>query len=342
MRSFAVAAILFAATGCSVAVEDVEPSPEPRPEAIQDATTRAEVAVERAVGADGSARSHVSARFISVTGDIDHEEAGQVIGAAQLPEGQELGRCNTLAAPGAAAGAPLSLSSLGEGSIELLDVGDIVLRAGETVVPLAARAFPDVGELVSGVVYTSRGVDAPLPVAAAYWVETASDDAAAPLPALRVTAPAALMDVQLSQDTLRALGLGPQPLGPQRLGPQTMGSQTMGSQTMGPGEERLIIDVEQDVLVSWSAGEPAAGDYVVVEMSEAEADGKTLQCVFADNGAATIPAQQLGFATGTDIELVVRRLRKTRPTVEGQPGAEGLEDAVVWFDFSVSARAAIQ
>ena len=116
------------------------------------------------------------------------------------------------------------------------------------------------------------------------------------------------------------------------------------SSTLYGADSLNPIPMETIIQPGYQPGSDAKKDErgLWMEMSEAEADGKTLQCVFADNGAATIAAQQLSFATGTDIELVVRRLRKPRPTVEGQPGAEGLEDAVVLFDFSVSARAAIQ
>ena len=57
------------------------------------------------------------------------------------------------------------------GTIELVDVGDVTLRAGAAVMPLAPRAFPDVGDLVSGMFYTSPDTASDLPAAATYTLE---------------------------------------------------------------------------------------------------------------------------------------------------------------------------
>ena len=55
----------------------------------------------------------------------------------------------------------------GHAPIELLDVGEVTVVARDTgraaTMPLATRAFADVGDLVSGVFYTSRDNGADLP-----------------------------------------------------------------------------------------------------------------------------------------------------------------------------------
>src|SRR6202041_1916014 len=89
-----------------------------------------------------------------------------------------VGTCRPMAGPEYARAAPIPrVEGAGGnarspvGSIELIDVGDVTLRAGADAMPLAARAFPDVGELVSGVFYTSRDTASELPAGPTYTVE---------------------------------------------------------------------------------------------------------------------------------------------------------------------------
>ncbi|HHH11888.1 MAG TPA: hypothetical protein ENK23_07435 [Sorangium sp.] len=348
MRALLLAAFLSGAMGCSLAVDEVDAVGDVGGERRQhESAARAELSVQRMVTPEGEVRSDVSARFVSVSGDLDHADAQRIIGVgpslrhhlARMAGTRALG-CTFHAASGADSlalqGVPPGAAPLGAGNIELLDVGDISLRmegqgadgrGAQQVVPLAARAFPDVGEVVSGVVYTTRGVDAPLPDATTYWLEADAALGAGEGLALRVAAPRALSSIDVTQATLVQLGLGRQRF----------------------ADDLLIVAAGEEMRLNWVAGDSAAGDFVVVSVhgvgARSNGESRTLECMFEDDGSAVIAGEQMSFAAGEDLDLVVHRLRRTRVKL-GQPlqriGEPVVTDAVVWFDFAVSARAAVQ
>jgi len=145
------ASIPLAATvaiGCSAPVVDD----------VADANgsmTEGVVLVERTTAGDGTAKTYVSAKFMRLSTPADPDLAERVVGSKlDLPAAGTCVRVH----PDSVGRAQLS-----PGGIELFDVGDVTLRAGAASMPLAARAFPDVGDLVSGMFYTSRDSVADLP-----------------------------------------------------------------------------------------------------------------------------------------------------------------------------------
>jgi hypothetical protein len=132
-------------------------------EAASDDETRplrARVVVERAEGLE-STRTNVSAKFF-------HASAEEILAADQLV-GFDLslppaGECTPLV--------EASTLEVPDVSIDLLDVGDVSLQVpgSSSAAWLSARAFPDIGEVVSGVFYTSPDRELGLPAPGEYRI----------------------------------------------------------------------------------------------------------------------------------------------------------------------------
>jgi hypothetical protein len=304
---------LIAVTGCSATVD------EPIDEAgnlleSQEVSLQASVRIESsttllqergAVGTPARMRSRVSARFLRVTG-LDGQLAQQMVGATVDESDAPLG-CTY-------ADAELPAVMNDGASIEMLDVGDIlvhVLSGGspadvdwtEITMPLAARAFPDVGELVSGVVYTSRDEATPVVDAGSYVIE-ASGSAAMDGFKLEVEAPAAPEDVRVGGETL---------------------------------EEGLMLASGEAVALSWAADVADSADRIIVEITDAGSPSAAgVRCVFADDGAATIPESFASYTEGSELEVAVRRHRRSAVKLPG------VDEAYVDFDFGVATHASVE
>jgi hypothetical protein len=124
------------------------------------AMTEGVVSVERLVAGDG-AQTNVSAKFMRLSSPVDGDVAARVVGAKI--DAPSVGSCRRVTD-----GARVSA---GLGTIELIDVGDVTLQTGSARMPLAVRAFPDVGDLVSGMFYTSLDAASDLPAGATYTFE---------------------------------------------------------------------------------------------------------------------------------------------------------------------------
>jgi hypothetical protein len=253
----------------------------------------------------------VSAKFMRLSAPADPALAERVVGSRlDLPA---VGACRPMAGPeyGGAAAAPFpragQAADRAQGSIELIDVGDITLRAGADAMPLAARAFPDVGELVSGVFYTSRDTARELPSGATYTVE-GTGSAFVDRFSVEADAPPALADVRVDD---AALGEG-----------VTLGEDTAAT-------------------LRWRApeGREAArrGDIVFVDVSAQS--GAQVRCVFQDDGRGVLPAWVLRPATlgslPATVTLAVHRVR------ERSFLASGLDAGEVRFDLAVLGRATV-
>lgn len=294
------APILIAAAvvigGCSApVVDDVSDA--------SGAMTDAVVLVERTVSADGATQTHVSAKFMRLSTPADPELAEGMVGSKlALPP---VGACRRAAADSDGSAA---LGSIG--SIELLDVGDVSLRTGGSVMTLAARAFPDVGDLVSGMFYTSRDAASDLPSAATYTLE-GTGSAQVERFAIEADAPAAPEDV--------------------RLGDVMLGD--------APAIE------EGSVSVRWrAAGDPhsppaAKGPEDLVLVDITAASGASVRCTFADSGRGVLPAwvwssSELG-ALPASATVAVHRVRERSFVVPG------LDTGAVRFDLSVVGRVTV-
>ena len=294
LRAPFLLAAAAAVVGCSApVVDDVSDA--------SNALTDGVVLVERTVAADGAAQTNVSAKFMRLATPADPEIAERVVGSTlALPA---VGQCSRAAAEDLEDRAR-ALSSIG--TIELIDVGDVSLRAGSSVMTLAARAFPDVGDVVWGMFYTSRDATSDLPSGAAYTLE-GSGSAHVDRFSIEADAPGAPEDVRVAGT---ALGDAP------------------------------VID-EGATLVRWRAGEPAASkgpaDVVLVDVTGAS--GASIRCTFEDRGQGLVPAwvwsdRALG-ALPASATITIHRVRE-RPFV-----VPGLDTGAVRFDLSVVGRVTV-
>ncbi len=141
MRSLlALAALpLLAACSANVVAQD---------SADADTTSvAAAVVVEQSTGPGEASHTESVARFLRTRGAIDDTARGMVGEALNLP------------APGACKAIAFGEGSAPARPLELLDVGALTLDGVGSHASLVARRVPDVVDLVSGVVYTTR--DAP-------------------------------------------------------------------------------------------------------------------------------------------------------------------------------------
>jgi len=243
-------------------------------------TTQALLRVERtatAGDATSSVRAHASAYFLRLQAGADQALAARLVGAANVlpPAGQ----CEAVEVLGDQG---MSLSSLGP--LDLVDVGEVTLEASQTRATLAARAFPDVVDLVSGVVYTTRDLVADsLPEQGAYTFRIGGSAALPPL-ALQAHAPGPVHDL--------------------RVGGAALGSET-------------IAAPRQDLHVTW---QPAAGtDLVYLELASME-DGPLdrIRCTFTNEGRAVIAASALPKASLQSLAMhLVHREAVVAPGLDG-------------------------
>jgi hypothetical protein len=269
-----------------------------------NSSTVALLSVERSASAsDPTAipRAHASAYFIRQPAGADSVLAAQLVGAAlPLPA---IDRCE---ATDGLFNQGLPLASLEP--VDLVDVGEVSLEAGQTKETMAARAFPDVIDLVSGVVYTSRDQIAdPLPDGERY-VFRISGSPTFPRVALGATAPSPPADV-------RVAGV--------------------------PLEGAAIAVDRRELALHWQA--QAGNGVIYVDIVPTE-DGAVdrVRCTFADDGEATIPLAVLPHGA-TQTVAIHRVVRAPAQAVEfdadpaqGEAGPSSLDGAEIRFDLATT------
>ena len=303
MSPLRAASLLLAllGAGCSApVVDDIADA--------SSALTEGVVLVERVVAGDGATQTNVSAKFMRLSVASDAEMAERVVGSRlDLPH---LGACMRLASGGAVEKAA-SLASLGP--IELVDVGDVTMRVKApaplsgpaTRVPLALRAFPDVGDIVSGVFYTSPDAASDLPAGEGYVVD-ATGSSVIDRFSIEADAPAAPEDVRAAGVLLT---------------------------------EGLTIEDGVSIPVRWRSGDAARGDLIFIDVSGA--NGAGVRCAFKDAGEALLPGAMLASAPlgghGAMATLAFHRTRRRGFA----PGLAGLDAGEIRFDLSVVGRATL-
>jgi hypothetical protein len=315
MRASFLLALVATATGCATSDPGTADAGAGDVRAEQDAAFRVDgvVAIER-VRTESGAQTSVGAKFMRHTGlgrgDASAQAAERLVGSTILLPAS--GECRSVAELEQADRHVLS----GDAEVELIDVGDVALITDlpsaiedgfgpEARVPylvrLAPRAFPDVGELVSGVFYTSPDLAAPLPAPGQYAIEGTGAALAAAFE-LEADAPGEPVDVAVDG---RDLALGAH---------------------AAPGA---------DVLVTWGApdGGATSADRIYVDV-QAEG-GQVHRCTFDDNGSAVVPGALI---TAPSVAVAVHRLRETSSAlgadeVDDEPGR-----VVVRFDLAVVGR----
>ncbi|WP_437982521.1 hypothetical protein [Sorangium sp. So ce117] len=253
-------------------------------------------------GAEGAgAVTNVLAKFMRLSSAMDPELAEGAVGKPfVLPSA---GSCMVLSP--AADDEASSFSSLSP--IELLDAGDVTMKTESTEMPLAARAFPDVGALVFGVFYTSRDATSDLPAPARYVFESSGSG-------------------QLDRFAFEADA----PAGPEEV--------RIGDAELADGVD---LDAGVGAVVQWRAGESGeanrARDIIYIDVTSAH--GATVRCAFKDTGRGVIPGSLLDPSTlgplPANATLAVHRTRQV------PFNTSGIDLGEVRFDLSVNGRARI-
>ncbi|CAN98177.1 hypothetical protein sce8007 [Sorangium cellulosum So ce56] len=268
------------------------------------ATTSGELdeAALPSAGAEGAgAVTNVLAKFMRLSSAMDPELAEGAVGKPfVLPSA---GSCMVLSP--AADDEASSFSSLSP--IELLDAGDVTMKTESTEMPLAARAFPDVGALVFGVFYTSRDATSDLPAPARYVFESSGSG-------------------QLDRFAFEADA----PAGPEEV--------RIGDAELADGVD---LDAGVGAVVQWRADEGGGAgrtrDIIYVDVTSAH--GATVRCAFKDTGRGVIPGSLLDPSTlgplPANATLAVHRTRQV------PINTSGIDLGEVRFDLSVNGRARI-
>jgi hypothetical protein len=301
-----VAASLLALVGC--ATEADEPSlADDDAESTSKRPAYGVVTVERTEGA-GVSRASVSAKFMRVA-HADRPVAEDLVSArAVVPA---LGECATLSSLEGLSGVP----SLPQGfTVELLDVGDVTFalhtassQAPLALVPLSPRAFPDVGDLASGVFYTTPDATLPLPEQAEGELTGSGASAV----------DAFLLDV------------GAMPEHPTSI---------VVDGVSVDGSALPSIDVSRELPMGWHRGD---SQLVYVDVLGASA----YRCSFADDGSAVLPAGVLSDQDrGQEITVAIHRvserlvqLKRSADLDAADLDLEGAE-ARVRFDLASAVR----
>lgn len=268
-------ALLLAAVGCA--------SPDEGAPADADVgTTHAYVTVEREGNlGDGAARARASATFLRAKDEADVATAARLVGAT--PISGELG-CHRVADD-----EHVALGGLEP--VELVQAGDVTITAGETRTALAARAYPDVAHLVSGVVYTSPDEVADvIPGVSTLTLHAAGSPTVAPF-TIELAVPSPLRDVAADGQSLSDPDV-----------------------QVAPG----------DVTLTWAADDETAGEVVWVDLGANE-HGRT-QCVAPIDGSLTLAAGDL---PAGDLHLSLHRARTTAFATESAlPGELAVDTAI--------------
>lgn len=299
LRSASLLLALLGAACSAPVVDDVA--------AAGSGLTEGVVLVERVVASDGATQTNVSAKFMRLSVASDAEMAERIVGSRlDLPR---LGTCMRLS--GGAGEKATSLASLSP--IELVDVGDVTMRVKASTpsagpapsIPLALRAFPDVGDLVSGVFYTSPDAARDLPAGEAYVVDW-SGSATIDRFSIEANAPATPEDVRVGGVALT---------------------------------EGITLEDGVSAPVRWRSGDPAKGDLVFIDVRGPS--GAAVRCSFEDTGEALVPGALLRSSPlgghGATATLAFHRVRRR----DFAPGLAGLDAGEIRFDLSVVGRAVL-
>jgi hypothetical protein len=172
-----------------------------------------------------------------------------------------------------------------QGTVELLEAGDVSVAVAESVTPLVPHAFPTVGGFASGVLYTTRDrASSALPSATQYTISTTGSAA---VPALHVVADA----------------------------PRSPANVLIGGVALADVTD---VHTHRTVDLSWTPGDEA--DVVYAELFAYDGSPSVV-CTFRDEaGAGAIPADTFaGAGTG---RVALHRFRSRRFDGGSAPSGE--------------------
>jgi hypothetical protein len=286
---FALPILCAAGVGCSAPVSAASGTTEGLTEASISST--AVVLIERIVSGGDSARAEAVARFVRMRSGAVDDEALRMVGAAiDFPA---LDTC-----------APLSSARASENtsprSVELVDVGTISVEANGSGLSLQPRRIPDIVDLVSGVVYSTRAPDPDaLPSDAAYVLRSggrlglsAGGDDFAPFVAT-ARAPGEPVDLRIDGQDAKAQGA-------------------------------LVLSSDGPLEIAWDRGSPE--DVVYIDVTQLASTGlRNVRCMFGDVGRAVLSPAVLADGEGT---LAIHRLHREAFQ------ARGIDTGEIRFDFA--------
>jgi hypothetical protein len=274
-----------------IACGGAEPAPADEPASLQ-----AVLSIERVADASHAETSSASAmaQFVVLPADADPHETLDAAGLrAQLPERRGC-------VDAGAEGVPRSGSGDGQvfpEQLELLEAGDVSIRADGTLTRLALNLFPPSGS-ASGVIYTTPDQSAPLPPGASYAIVATGSETIPPL-SIERDAPSALRDV------------------------------TVGGV---PLERATALVAGQPLDVTWSEGD--AGDRVFLELVSTDA---SVLCSFSDDdGSGSVPGALIAKLGNEGARLAIHRVRENVRAQEALRADALVLETRVRFDFELT------
>lgn len=320
------------------------------------ASLEAVLSIERLeeAGHSDTPSASAMAQFVILPTDADvHDTLGAAGLRAQLPEHAG---CVDLVAEDAAASARRRSAALGASQgqgtanglryslrepLELLEAGDVSIRAGDMLTRLALNSFPPSGS-ASGVIYTTPDLSAePLPADENYSIRATGSTSIPPL-SIAGRAPAALTDVTVGGQPLEHPAVAPAGA------PDVLDTVGAPPPPQPVQAAQLSVTAGQPLDITWGVG--TAGDRIYVELADAE---HSLACAFPDeDGAGTVPGTftaQLRSDPGSPLRLSVHRVREAvQPETaleEAHPENPGYGlslETTVRFDFETTAVVRVQ
>jgi hypothetical protein len=235
----------------------------------------------------------VSARFVRVR-DIGQRDVRTLWGGGAPDTGLPRGECEQ-----SADDAATPHQVLLDGSVDLLDAGELTLRTDEDAEPIPNWSFPSVYGVVAGVLY-GRG-DLSLSFAPGRAYRVVSNGSAA-LGAFEV--------VVVAPDVFEAVAIG----------------------EVEAGVEPVVLDASQPIELRWEPGQGT--DEVVIEISYSLFGGEQrITCRSHDDGLEELPRELVAplWAPGVgDARLTFYRVARVAF------GAEGLDEAEAVFVVSAT------
>lgn len=239
-------------------------TPGGEPADAQTARSSAMLFVERQVADGAGSTAHVGARFVQFSG-LSPEALPDLLGTPHLP-GTTVGcfeREDTAVD-----------TADGRAEARLLDVGPIDVRAGDTTLRLEPRRFPDLWNVVSGVIYATDG-DLPADV----WRFTAPGNVQSRVGAFDVEARA----------------------------PEELSGITVADQHLTPGGS--VVVPRRSFFVRWVRGDRDDG---VVLTFEGTGNARTITCTARDEGWMNVDsvwAERIAELARSGATLTVHRVR---------------------------------
>jgi hypothetical protein len=278
-----------------IACGGAEPTPVDEPTSLQ-----AVLSIERLEDANRSESSRASAmaQFVVLPADADAHATLDAAGLrTQLPERKG---CSVVAA--SAPGQVLAEQLYPE-QLELLEAGEVSIRADGTLTRLALNLFPPSGS-ASGVIYTTPDQLAALPPDVSYSISATGSETIPPL--------------SMQQDAPRALD-----------------NVTVGGL---PLERANALVAGQPLDFTWLEGE--ASDRVFIELNGSDT---SVLCSFSDDdGSGSVPAALTAKLGQDPVRVGLHRVRETvraqeSPRGEGMLAEPMTLETLVRFDFELTS-----